>query len=41
MTGGLNAIRLKVKDMNKIMNFEKKLIREYFGLRKVAGDVIH
>ena len=34
MTSGLNAIRLKVKDINKIMNFEKKLIREYFGLRK-------
>ena len=34
MTSGLNAIKLKVKDTNKIMNFEKKLIREYFGLRK-------
>ena len=34
MSSGLCALRMEEKDMNKIMNFEKKLIRSYFNLRK-------
>ena len=40
MTSGLCAINMKQKEITRVMNFEKTLIRRYFGLRKNSSIMV-